>query len=252
MSIVQRSLDTLKNVRTLDCVTLTEASGPPAPRGNVGIGVRHRVQLRFERKDAISVPFFRITRIDSTEGGDVLGPTSLYDGRSAIVIHDSDKTYYDPGSEWIRAVGPVIPALPQWFIKQRALAAQRETLAAGGQPNPMEPELLGARVIATEDLDGTPCDVVELYYSMNVVQFADGGGAPEVVDERRYTETTHFARADGLPRRVVTRDLPRPGEKAAEMRTITMHYMNMVVNPSLEAAYFKATPPEGYTRRAKP
>ena len=252
MAIVERAREKLAAVRTLDCITLTERVGPPTARGDFGIGVRHRVQLRFERSDAISVPFFRITRIDSTSEGDVLGPTSIYDGRRSIVVHDADQSYFDPGAEWIRTVGPVIPALPQWFLSERAAAAQRKTAAANRLPSPVEPEVLGARVIAIEELDGQTCDVVELYESKAVISFSDTNGAPEIVDERRYTVTTHFARSDGMPRRVVTRDLPGPGDSPAGMTTLTTHYMNMTVNPGFEAAYFSAVPPAGYTRRNTP
>lgn len=252
VAILERAREKLAEVRTLDCITLTEASENVDASTIPGLGLRHRVQLRFQYSDAVSLPFLRITRINATAQGIQLGPTVAYNGKSAIVIDDRERSYFDSGRNWARVIGPVIPAIPQWFLRERMTAARK---AKGAQPSgsgALEPELIGARVLGQEELDGQPCDIVELYFSRNVVTFTEAGAAPQVVDEQRYTETTHFAKTDGMPRKIVRRDFPSPGSGGNTGGTVTMLYSQMVVNPGFEPEYFAVEPPAGYTRKDTP
>ena len=115
----------------------------------------------------------------------------------------------------------------------------------------LEAELIGARVLAVEPFDGQQCDLVEFYFSKNIVKFSETTGAPEVVDEQRYTETVHFARADGLPRKVVTRDIATPGTPPGSGSTITAQFLKMKVNPGYEAPFFDLSIPAGYQPQPK-
>jgi len=250
IAIVERARELLADVRSLACETMTEATGAAAAQAQFSLGVRHRVELRFERRDAVSVPLFRIARVDSADGGDVLGPTSIYDGTRAIIVDDRARTFLDPGRDWVRVAGPVIPALPQWFLRERARAAQLAQGAPPARPGPLEPEVIGARVVAVEDLDGVECDVVELYFIRSLVAMSDEDGSLEVIDEQRYTETTHFARVDGMPRRIVTREIPEAGAAEGAESSLTVHFRGLSVNPDFGPSHFLAAPPAGYTPSA--
>ena len=215
------------------------------------LGVRNRVQLRFQYDDAVSIPFFVITRIIETPTGEAYGPRSVYDGKRAVIIDDASKTFVDPGRNWFDVVGANLSAIPQWFFKERMTLARRKPGANVTGAGALEAELIGARVLAVEPFDGQQCDLVEFYFSKDIVKFSETTGAPEVVDEQRYTETVHFARVDGLPRKVVTRDIATPGTPPGSGSTITAQFLKMKVNPGYEAPFFDLSIPAGYQPQPK-
>ena len=250
IAILERARKELAGVRTLDCVTITEATGEAA-NTMPALGVRNRVQLRFQYDDAVSIPFFVITRIIETPTGEAYGPRSVYDGKRAVIIDDASKTFVDPGRNWFDVVGANLSAIPQWFFKERMTLARRKPGANVTGAGALEAELIGARVLGVEQFDGQQCDLVEFYFSKNIVKFSETTGAPEVVDEQRYTETVHFARADGLPRKVVTRDIATPGTPPGSGSTITAQFLKMKVNPGYEAPFFDLSIPGGYQPQPK-
>ena len=250
IAILERARKELAGVRTLDCVTITEATGEAA-NTMPNLGIRNRVQLRFQYDDAVSIPFFVITRIIETPTGEAYGPRSVYDGKRAVIIDDASKTFVDPGRNWFDVVGANLSAIPQWFFKERMTLARRKPGANVTGAGALEAELIGARVLGVEQFDGQQCDLVEFYFSKNIVKFSETTGAPEVVDEQRYTETVHFARADGLPRRVVTRDIATPGTPPGSGSTITAQFLKMKVNPGYEAPFFDLSIPGGYQPQPK-
>ena len=215
------------------------------------LGIRNRVQLRFQYDDAVSIPFFVITRIIETPTGEAYGPRSVYDGKRAVIIDDASKTFVDPGRNWFDVVGANLSAIPQWFFKERMTLSRRKPGANVTGAGALEAELIGARVLGVEPFDGQQCDLVEFYFSKNIVKFSETTGAPEVVDEQRYTETVHFARADGLPRKVVTRDIATPGTPPGSGSTITAQFLKMKVNPGYEAPFFDLSIPGGYQPQPK-
>lgn len=245
VAVLERAREKLAEVRTLDCITVTEATGPAAAT-IPGLGVRNRVQLRFQYDDAVSVPFFVITPLIPTPNGDALGPRATYDGTRAIIVDDATRTYSDPGRNWFDVVGPRLNAIPQWFFRERMTLARRKPDATVTRGSTLEAELIGARILGVEQFDGQECDVVELYFMKEIVKFSETTGAAEVVDDQRFTETVHFARADGMPRKVVMRDVPRPDAPAGSGSTITSQYLKMVVNPGHEADFFDTSIPAGY------
>lgn len=250
VAILERAREKLAGVRTLDCVSLTESTGDAA-NSIPGLGKRNRVQLRFQYDDAVSVPFFIVTPIFDTATGEVLGPRAIYDGKRAVILDDAARTFVDPGRNWFDVVGPNLSAIPQWFLKERMTLARRKPGANLTGAGAIEPELLGARILGVEQLDGQECDVVELYYSKPIVKFSETTGKPEVVDEQRHTETVHFARADAMPRKIVIRDIPHPSAPAGSGSTITSHYLRMVVNPGYEPNFFDTSIPAGYLPQPK-
>jgi hypothetical protein len=247
MAIVNRALANVKDLRSLDCITLTESVGVPEHMRMSGLGLKRRVQLRFVQLDSISMPNFRITHLDQGPEGDVAGAVALFDGKRAILVDDRSRTYFDPGSEWLKVVGPHLPAIPRWYFVERAAAARMPDEVKASEI--LLPDLVGARILRTEELDGQACDVVEVFKSQNVVAEADGAAAgnTEVVDEIRYIETIHYARSDGMPRRVEIRMLSGPDGAITPGETTTMHYWGVVMNPEFAPSYFRAEPPEGYT-----
>ena len=250
IAILERARTELAGVRTLDCVTVTEATGEAA-NTMPALGIRNRVQLRFQYDDAVSIPFFVITRVIETPNGEAYGPRSVYDGKRAVIIDDASKTFVDPGRNWFDVVGANLSAIPQWFFKERMTLARRKPGANVTGAGALEAELIGARVLAVEPFDGLECDLVEFYFSKDIVKFSETTGAPEVVDEQRYTETVHFARADGLPRKVVTRDIATPGTPPGSGSTITAQFLKMKVNPGYEAPFFDLSIPAGYQPQPK-
>ena len=250
IAILERARKELAGVRTLDCVTITEATGEAA-NTMPALGIRNRVQLRFQYDDAVSIPFFVITRVIETPTGEAYGPRSVYDGKRAVIIDDASKTFVDPGRNWFDVVGANLSAIPQWFFKERMTLARRKPGANVTGAGALEAELIGARVLGVEQFDGQQCDLVEFYFSKNIVKFSETTGAPEVVDEQRYTETVHFARVDGLPRKVVTRDIATPGTPPGSGSTITAQFLKMKVNPGYEAPFFDLSIPAGYQPQPK-
>ncbi len=243
MAIVNRALANVKELRSLDCITLTESVGVPEEMRMSGLGLKRRVQLRFVQLDSISMPNFRITHLDQGPEGDVAGAVALFDGKRAILVDDRSRTYFDPGSDWLRVVGPHLPAIPRWYFVERAAAVRMPDEIEASEI--LLPDIVGARILRTEELDGQTCDVVEVFKSQNVV--AEGDTTTEVVDEIRYTETIHYARSDGMPRRVELRMLSGPEGTITPGETTTMHYWGVVMNPEFAPSFFRAEPPAGYT-----
>lgn len=243
MAIIDRALANVKELRTLDCITLTESVGVPEEMRMSGLGLKRRVQLRFVQLDSISMPNFRITHLDQGPEGDVAGAVALFDGKRAILVDDRSRTYFDPGSEWLKVVGPHLPAIPRWYFVERAAAARMPDEVEASEI--LLPDIVGARILRTEELDGQACDVVEVFKSQNVV--AEGDTTTEVVDEIRYTETIHYARSDGMPRRVELRMLSGPEGTITPGEVTTMHYWGVVMNPEFAPSFFRAEPPAGYT-----
>lgn len=243
MAIVNRALARMKDLRSLECVTLTEQVGVPEEMRLSGLGLKRRVQLRFVHTDAISMPIFRITHIDQGPEGEVEGAVAVFDGKRAILIDHNSKAYFDPAGDWLKVVGPHLPAIPRWYFVERAAAArQPEEIEAAKM---LLPDIVGARILRVEELDGQTCDVVEVFKVQSIVDEPDE--APEVVDELRYTETIHYARSDGMPRRVVLRMLSGPAGTITPGETTTMHYWGVVMNPDFAPSVFRAEPPAGYT-----
>ncbi|MEY3141902.1 MAG: hypothetical protein RLY21_395 [Planctomycetota bacterium] len=250
IAALERAREKLAGVRTIDFVSLTEATGEVA--ANIpGLGVRNRVQLRFQYDDAVSVPFFVITRIVETPSGEAIGARVIYDGQRAVILDDASRTFVDPGRAWFEVVGPNLSAIPQWYFKERMTLARRKPGANVTGAGALEPELIGARILGVEQFDGQECDVVEFFYSKDIVKFSETDGQPEVVDEQRYTETIHFARADAMPRKIVMRDIPHPSAPPGSGSTVTVQMVKVAINPGYEASFFDTSIPTGYQPQAK-
>jgi hypothetical protein len=247
MAISQRALEAMKSLRTIDCITRTEQIGVPEQLRLSGLGLTRRAQLRFEHNDAVSMPLLRITQLTDTPAGVVEGPVAVFDGKKAMLIDDRDRTFVDPGEDWIAVVGPNLPAIPRWYLVERSNAVR--TPEERKEAERFQTTVLGARILGTEELDGQLCDIVELYKSQPVFADTGGDGVGEIIDEIRFTDTIHYARGDGMPRRVQMRMLSGPKGDITPGETTIMHYSKVVINEGLEKEFFSAKPPAGYTRK---
>lgn len=249
--IAERARETLKAIRTLSCETMIEGSGASVAGIEI-LGVWHRVQMRFQTQDGLSIPRFRITRIEGPAAGEVAGPTIVYSGSRALQFDERTQTYTDLGNNWFSAVGAALPALPQWILEERFKNAQRARMPAGAPPNPLDPVMIGARILRTEELDGQTCDVVEFFMERNLVSMTEEGAAGGVVGKGLYIETTHYARSDSLPRRVVRQEIETPDTPGVGGDRITMNYAKFILNPGYAEEFFDANPPAGFKPQGEP
>lgn len=240
-AIIERAKGNLLTLRTIDCVTEPQASG------GADSGVRYRIQLRFDKSDAMSMPLFRITKLTKGADGEVAGPAAIFDGRKGVLVDDRDRSYFDPGTEWRQFLMGYMVELPRWYISERSAAIVKARTGRG--LGPTAPALAGARLLKSEQFAGVDCDVVELYW-IQAVKSANDAGVEEVIDENRYTETIHYARTDGMPRKVEFRPLVAGDGAAAATRVTT--YEKVVINEGLEREFFSTNPPEGYAKKAQP
>ncbi len=243
--IAARARETLKVIQTIRCETMLEGSGASVAGIEI-LGVWHRVQMHFHARDGMSIPKFRITRLNRSADGEVAAPTIVYGGSSALEFDDRTQTYTDYGSNWFRAVGAALPALPQWILEERFKNAQRARMPAGAPPNPLDPVIIGARILGTEELDGQICDVVEFFIERPKVSMTEEGAPGEVVGRGLAIETIHYARSDSLPRRIVRQEIETPDTPGVGGDRITMNYAKIVLNPGYAAEFFDAKPPAGF------
>lgn len=249
--IAERARETLKAIRTFSCETMLEGSGASVAGIEI-LGVWHRVQMRFQTQDGLSIPKFRITRIDRSAADGIAGPTIVYSGSRALEFDERTQTFTDLGNNWFQAVGAALPALPQWVLEERFKNAQRARTPAGAPPNPLDPVIIGARILRTEELDGQTCDVVEFFMERNIVSMTEEGAAGGVVGKGLYIETIHYARSDSLPRRVVRQEIETPDTPGVGGDRITMNYAKFVLNPGYADEFFDANPPAGFKPQGEP
>ena len=245
MLVAERARETLKAVRTISCETMLEGSGASVAGIEI-LGVWHRVQMRFQTQDGMSIPKFRITRLNRSAAGEVAAPTIVYGGSGALEFDERTQTYTDYGNNWFRSVGAAIPALPQWILEERFKNAQRARTPAGAPPNLLDPVIIGARILGTEELDGQICDVVEFFIERPKVSMTEDGAPGDVVGRGLATETIHYARSDSLPRRIVRQEIETPDTPGVGGDRITMNYAKIVLNPGYAAEFFDAKPPAGF------
>lgn len=243
--IAARARETLRAIQTIRCETMLEGSGASVAGIEI-LGVWHRVQMRFHARDGMSIPKFRITRLNRSADGEVAAPTIVYGGSGALEFDERTQTYTDHGNNWFRAVGAALPALPQWILEERFKNAQRARMPAGAPPNPLDPVIIGARILGTEELDGQICDVVEFFIERPKVSMTEDGAPGEVVGRGLAIETIHYARSDSLPRRIVRQEIETPDTPGVGGDRITMNYAKIVLNPGYAAEFFDAKPPAGF------
>jgi hypothetical protein len=95
--VAERARETLKAVRTISCETMLEGSGASVAGIEI-LGVWHRVQMRFQTQDGMSIPKFRITRLNRSAAGEVAAPTIVYGGSGALEFEERTQTTATTGS----------------------------------------------------------------------------------------------------------------------------------------------------------
>jgi len=207
-----------------------------------------RVLVQYTKRDAFSMPRMRIEPVDPAAGGTVI----IFDGDGSAVL-DLDKKLWVPTRVGFPPEAQAgLLSLPRWIVEKRSKGFIKAR--NGGQVRPGGNELVAARVLGTEVVDGEECDVVVSAIAMRL--FEDGEESqinPGPPKYARTFETVAFARKDGLPRRIhVVSEIPGRGPNGNEERTAL--YTKVKVNGALPPVAFGLSMPEGYSdgRTAQP
>jgi len=200
-----------------------------------------RVLVQYTRRDAFSMPRMRIEPVDPAAGGTVV----IFDGDGSAVL-DLDKKLWVPTRVGFPPEAQVgLLSLPRWIIEKRSKGFIKAR--NGGQVRPGGNEMVAARVLGTEVVDGEECDVVVSAIAMRL--FEDGEESqinPGPPRFSRVFETVAFARKDGLPRRIqVVSEIPGRGPNGNEERTAL--YSKVKVNGALPSVAFGLAMPEGFS-----
>ena len=233
-AIVQRGFQLAGTIKTVEMVTETKLEGVDPATLPPGFGTPHEVALDFFRRDALSLPRMRVSPVSS--GGAVVFTNN---GTEALIVDNGEKIFRRSKSDWAKMAPFALPALPAWLVSERQAA-----ISAGKKSSEIElrPVMVAARVIGTETIDGTECDVVRVVKNLDLQADDAGHGKPGIVDAMRVIYEIAYARIDGFPRRIVKFDeVPTP--KSSRSTTL---YSKVRVNPALDPQVFSATPPSDY------
>ncbi|MFM1804982.1 MAG: hypothetical protein RL136_1861 [Planctomycetota bacterium] len=236
--IAARAKEEVAKLKSLELVTQTTMENVPEGQALPDLGIARRVQLRWIHSDAVSMPLMRITDVFPAENGFTDGESLVFDGRKVLFLETSTKRFREPAGRWMDSIGTRFTAMPRWYVTERSKALMPKDAKIDRS---LEPVVVGARILRTETFDGVECDVVELFRSQDVVEFADNGQM-NVVDTIEFIERGHFARTDGLPRQIelVMLTGSTPGA------TTLMKYLQVRANPEFDNALFSTKPPEDF------
>jgi hypothetical protein len=200
-----------------------------------------RVVMEYTTRDAISMPRLRFEPVIS---GKRIADF-VYDGRSGISLDLEAKVGYTNPEGFPVQARPFVASMPRWIMDRRTRAFVKSNPRAGG--GSVGTEVLAARVVGTETVDGEMCDVVTT--AVAFPQFSDAPGEDGKQQEPEYIrifETYAFARKDGLPRRIhIVSEVPGQGPFGNEERSV--FYRRVKLNEPLEAGVFSTKLPEGFT-----
>lgn len=232
-AIVKRGMEVAAAVRTISLVTQTRIRGAEGTNLGIGPSAPHEVVLEFVHKDAISLPRMRIAPV-AAKGTLVF----THDGSVGARIDHSAKLYELEAGNWTRIAPFASGALPSWLVTERmaALAARRNA------PNrELRPDMAAASILPSEKLDGEECDVVRITKFFEVFGGGAGDGDDRMTDARKVILEIAYARSDGFPRRIISRD-----EDLPQGQGIETEYTKVRVNSALDAGTFQTKPPDGY------
>jgi hypothetical protein len=200
-----------------------------------------RVVMEYTTRDAISMPRLRF---EPLIGGKRIADF-VYDGRSGISLDLAAKVGYPNPEGFPVQARPFVASMPRWIMDRRTRTFVKSNPRAGS--GTVGTEVLAARVVGTETVDGEMCDVVTT--AVAFPQFSDAPGEDGKQQEPEYIrifETYAFARKDGLPRRIhIVSEVPGQGPFGNEERTV--FYRHVKMNEPLEAGVFSTKLPEGFT-----
>jgi hypothetical protein len=248
-AILARAERAAMDVRVLELVTEYQSKtfdGNPPARG--GVVPPTKVLLQYNKRDSVSMPRLRVEPVDPAAGGSVV----IFDGDGSAVLDLGRKLWYPTRSGFPGEAQAALMSLPRWVVETRSKGLIKER--SSGKVRPGGNQLVAARVIGTEVVDGEECDVVVSAIASRVFQDDEATratGGP--MTYTRQFETVAFSRTDGLPRRIhVVSEVPGRGPNGNEERTAL--YTKVKVNGELPPVAFGLAMPEGFSdgRTAQP
>lgn len=239
-AIHDKGVESVKKLKALELVSELKVDGMDMSMVPPELLDKTRVVLDFKTDGSSPMPFGRFV-MESMKDGKV-AMRFAFDGKAALLVDEAGKSYREGGQEWFMLLGQRAANLPQWFLENRM-----DMAAMGGEA----PRMVGATLVGEETLDGTPCDVVRCVRTMKLDMMEDEDGKPAAPREMRMTETIAFARADGLPRRVVSKT-EVPGEDMMAGMSTTMNYTGVKADPSADEKTFATSAPAGYAKAEAP
>ncbi|MFM7260276.1 MAG: hypothetical protein ACKO3W_06690, partial [bacterium] len=207
-TILDRAEKAAMDVSVLELVTEYQAKTFDGEAPAFGSVVApQKVLMQYTRRDALSMPRMRVEAADPATGGLVI----IFDGDGSAVL-DLDRKLWTPTRAGFPEEAQIaLASLPRWVIERRSKGFIKAR--NGGQLRPGGNEMVAARVIGTEVVDGEECDVVSCAIASRV--FEDGAESQIDPGPTKYTrtfETVAIARVDGLPRRIhVVSEVPGRG-----------------------------------------
>lgn len=200
-----------------------------------------RVVLEYTTRDAISMPRLRF---EPVIGGKRIADF-VYDGRSGISLDLESKRGYVHPQGFPPQARPFVASMPRWIMERRTRAFVAQNPRGDGRG--IGTDIVAARVVGTETVDGEICDVVTTAVAFPQFSEAPGeDGKAQEPDFIRIFETYAFARKDGLPRRIhIVSEVPGQGPFGNEERTV--FYRKVKMNEPLPAGVFNTKLPDGFT-----
>lgn len=244
--ILDRAESVAMDLRTIDLVTENRVKTWDDAKPSAGALTEPcRVVLGFSFRDTMSMPKLRM---EPTQGGQ---PYALvvFDGRQGLLLELPTKRYWTSTTDWSALGSAFLGSLPRWIVENRIRGLSREAAASGASAR--MGDVVAARVLGTEVVDGVECDIVVSAIVTDKIN-DDPSNKQSLVDGTesvRLLETTAFARTDGLPRRInLVAELPGQGHLGDEDRTT--YYRSVKVNAPLVPDTFAIKVPEGFTSGA--
>ena len=241
-AILDRAEKAAMDLNVLELITEYQAKmldGTEPPAGsNVAPA---KVLVQYNRRDAFSMPRMRVEPVDPSAGGMVV----IFDGDGSAVLDLGKKLWFPTRTGFAEEAQPALLSLPRWVIDRRSKGFIKAR--NGGKVRPGGNELVVARILGTEVLDGEECDVVACAIAYRL--FEDGEESqiePGPPKYARIFETVAVARKDGIPRRIhVVAEVPGRGPNGNEERTTL--YTKVKVDAPLPSVAFGLAKPEGFS-----
>jgi len=250
-AIHDRGVESLRKLKAIELTSVLAVEGIDPSMIPPGITDPAHVVVDFQLDKPAAAPEpggpgpmpFRRIALDSAKDGTATG-RFCFDGKSAIVVDESSKTFMQAGEQdWPMLLGQRTANLPQWHFENR--------MDMSAMPAESMPKDVAFTVVGEETLDGQPCDVVRRVRTMQLEGMQDDSGKAIAGPELRITEVVAFARQDGLPRRVQSRTEMKGDDSMPAMTTVVT-YTGVKADPALSEASFATAAPAGYKKSEAP
>ncbi|MFM7260575.1 MAG: hypothetical protein ACKO3W_08225, partial [bacterium] len=259
-AIYDQGVAAARALKSIDVVTQMKFAGEGIDPSMLppGFGAKSRVRMKFIEGEGGAKMFAGLVAIERLDGDRIVERfiAGKRDGKEegkeegnddAILIMPEAKTYAK--SETVTdLMGIAARAIPRWILEQRAAGTPNRE--QGGMVMP-ESKLLSAEMVGPETIDDLECDVVKTVREFDISSVIDGGEVPEGMPATaKLAETIAFARADGLPRRILVMPIMEEmgGEGGMAMPVgPTLFWTALTANGEIADEVFSTAAPEGFT-----